>query len=171
MPDPHEGRSLHAEYIAETTLADLAATAALAGRVARAARPGDFVGLAGPLGAGKTTFARLFLEARASQAGVPAPEEVPSPTFTLVQVYEIGPDEFWHFDLYRIAGPAECVELGFEDALDGGIVLAEWPERLGPLVPGDRLALDFRVDAGEVRMVRMTGFGHWAERVAGLAAV
>ena len=170
MPGVARGCSLHAEDTAETTLADLAATAALADRVARAARPGDFVGLAGPLGVGKTTFARLFLQARAARAGVALPQEVPSPTFTLVQVYEVGADDVWHFDLYRIASSAECVELGFDEALDRGIVLAEWPERLGPLVPADRLELTFAVDAAETRTVRVAGFGDWAGRVPGLAA-
>ena len=144
--------------------------AVLAAAVAAAARPGDLVALSGPLGAGKTTFARHFLEARARAAGVPPPPEVPSPTFTLVQAYEIGDDDIWHFDLYRIKGPGECAELGFEDALDDGIVLVEWPDRLGPLLPPDRLDVQLAYAEGDARAAELVGTGPWAGRVSALAA-
>jgi tRNA threonylcarbamoyladenosine biosynthesis protein TsaE len=144
--------------------------AVLAAAVAAAARPGDLIALSGPLGAGKTTFARHFLEARARTAGVPPPPEVPSPTFTLVQAYEIGGDDIWHFDLYRIAGPDECAELGFDDALDAGIVLVEWPDRLGSLLPAGRLDVALSFVSSDARTADLAGSGPWAARVAALTA-
>ncbi len=113
-------------------LPDEAATAALAARIAALARAGDVIALKGELGAGKTSFARAFIRARGG-AG-----EVPSPTFTLVQVYDVGDAAIWHFDCYRLRRPEEAWELAIEDAFAEGISLIEWPERLGPLVPARR---------------------------------
>ena len=145
-------------------LPDESATAALARALAARARSGDVIALWGDLGTGKTVFARAFINARPG-----APEEVPSPTFTLAQVYERGPVPVWHFDLYRIERPEEVVELGFEEAVAEGIVLIEWPERLGPLLPRERL--DVRLDFGSgenARRAALTGHGPWAERLKGL---
>jgi tRNA threonylcarbamoyladenosine biosynthesis protein TsaE len=114
-------------------LPDEAATAALAARVAALARPGDVIALKGELGAGKTSFARAFIRARGGT------EDVPSPTFTLVQVYELGESTVWHFDCYRLRHPEEAWELAIEDAFNDGISLIEWPELLGPLLPARRL--------------------------------
>jgi len=156
-----------AELAPETTrrlaLADEAATAALARAVARDARPGDVIALWGDLGAGKTRFARAFIGAL---AGEDEGEEVPSPTFTLVQSYDTPAGTVWHFDLYRLDSPDEVLELGFEEALADGIALIEWPDRLGPLLPRDRLdlALEF-ADAADARVARLTGQGAWAERL------
>ena len=112
-------------------LADETATAALGAALADRLQPGDVVGLYGELGAGKTTLARGILRAAAGD-----PELiVPSPTFTLVEVYETERGTFWHFDLYRLEAPEQVYELGWEDALAEGIVLIEWPQRLGPLLP------------------------------------
>ena len=116
-------------------LPDEAATAALAARLAALARPGDVIALKGELGAGKTTFARAFIAAGGSR------EEVPSPTFTLVQLYERGDATIWHFDCYRLRDPEEAWELGIEDAFHDGISLIEWPERLGALLPARRLEI------------------------------
>ena len=154
----------------ETRTLDLpgeAATAALARGLAARARGGDVIALWGDLGAGKSVFARAFINARPG-----APEEVPSPTFTLVQVYERGPVPVWHFDLYRIERPDEILELGFEEALAEAIVLVEWPDRLGPLLPAERLdlRLDFAGDA-DARKAEMTGHGAWAERLKDIHAV
>ncbi len=121
-------------------LPDLAATSSLADRIAGRARAGDFIGLSGDLGAGKTEFARAFIHARQRAARQPL-EEVPSPTFTLVQVYELADVPIWHFDLYRVTRVAEVEELGLEEALSGGIALVEWPDRLGSLLPPERLDL------------------------------
>jgi tRNA threonylcarbamoyladenosine biosynthesis protein TsaE len=119
-------------------LPDIAATEALAHRIAAAAKRGDVIALSGLLGAGKTTFARAFITEIARLSGESA-GEVPSPTFTLVQTYAFAHAAVWHFDLYRLAAPGEAWELGLEDALADGISLIEWPERLGPLLPRKRL--------------------------------
>lgn len=162
-----------AELAPETTrrlaLADEAATAALARAVARAVRPGDVIALWGDLGAGKTRFARAFIGALAG-SGEDEGEEVPSPTFTLVQSYDTPAGTVWHFDLYRLDSPDEVLELGFEEALADGISLIEWPDRLGALLPRDRLdlALEFGATA-EVRVAKLTGHGAWTERLRKLA--
>jgi len=151
-----------------TELPDEDATAALAARIAALARPGDVIALKGELGAGKTTFARAFIRARGGA------EAVPSPTFTLVQIYELGDAAIWHFDAYRLRDPEEAWELGIEDAFRDGISLIEWPERLGPLLPPRRL--EIALSAGATPNARRAAIDHgddpagnWAERLAGLA--
>src|SRR5579862_9611578 len=114
-------------------LADLAATEALGARIAAALSVGDAVALEGDLGAGKTTLARAILHS----LGVT--EEVPSPTFTLVQYYETPKLNVRHYDLYRIEKPEEVDELGLDEALDDGAALVEWPERAIAWLPPDRL--------------------------------
>jgi len=125
-------------------LPDLAATEALAAALARVARTGDALLLEGPLGAGKSAFARAFLRAAAGDAAL----DVPSPTFTLVQEYETRLGVIHHFDLWRLDGPAGLEELGWEEARDG-IVLVEWPDRLGDLRPDGALTLTFAPGATE----------------------
>lgn len=123
-------------------LADEAATTALARRIAALCRAGDVLALDGDFGTGKTTFARAFIRARCT-----ATEEVPSPTFTLVQVYPAaaeGGAAVYHFDLFRLRTADEAIDLGIEDALAEGISLIEWPQRLGTLLPLGRLDLAFR---------------------------
>jgi tRNA threonylcarbamoyladenosine biosynthesis protein TsaE len=146
-------------------LPDEAATAALAARIAALARPGDVIALKGELGAGKTSFARAFIRARGGL------EAVPSPTFTLVQVYELGAGTIWHIDGYRLRDPEEAWELDIEDAFNEGISLIEWPERLGPLVPARRL--EITLCAGPTPAARRATIdppAEWASRLAGLAA-
>jgi tRNA threonylcarbamoyladenosine biosynthesis protein TsaE len=146
-------------------LPDEAATAAFAARVAALAEIGDVIALKGDLGAGKTTFARAFIRARGGT------EEVPSPTFTLVQIYELGPAAIWHFDLYRLKSPDEAWELGIEDAFSEGISLIEWPEQMGPLLPRHRLEITFRfADRPEARRAVIAAAGDWQERLAGIVA-
>jgi tRNA threonylcarbamoyl adenosine modification protein YjeE len=147
------------------TLPDEAATAGLAARVAAAARPGDLIALTGELGAGKTAFARAFIRARAGTA-----LDVPSPTFTLVQTYDLPDGMVWHVDLYRIGRAAEARELGLDEALGEAIVLIEWPDRLGADLPVPRLdiALSFGPDDG-ARQARLEGHGAWARRLRDLA--
>lgn len=70
-------------------------------------------------------------------------EDVPSPTFTLVQTYETSVAEVWHTDLYRLTHVDELTELGLEDALDTAITLIEWPDRMGDLRPPRHLGLNF----------------------------
>jgi tRNA threonylcarbamoyladenosine biosynthesis protein TsaE len=116
----------------ETTLAlaSPAATEALAARLAPHLRAGDVLLLEGPIGAGKTHFARALIGALQRAAGQPA-EEVPSPSFTLVQGYAAGDLEIWHADLYRLSDCGELAELGLETAFGTALVLVEWPDRLG----------------------------------------
>jgi tRNA threonylcarbamoyladenosine biosynthesis protein TsaE len=150
------------EACAVLDLPDEAATEALARRLAAVIRSGDVVALWGGLGAGKTAFARAFIRA----AGDPA-EEVPSPTFTLVQTYALAAGPCWHFDLYRLRSPDEAWELGIEDAFAEGIVLIEWPERLGSLLPAERL--DIHLESGatrNARRARLAAYGLPARRLA-----
>ncbi len=151
--------------VVEVTLPDRSATRRLAARLARRARPGDVIGLVGALGAGKTTLARGFIEALAG-----GEREVPSPTFTLVQTYECDIATIWHFDLFRITRPEDVIELGFDDALGDGITLIEWPERLGPLLPADRLDVTLTQGAApEARVARIAAHGALAARLTGIA--
>ena len=156
-PDVREGPiTLH--------LDSLAATERLAGRLASVLRPGDALLLEGPLGAGKSALARAVLR---RLAGDPA-LEVPSPSFTLVQSYDL-PDgaAAYHYDLYRLSGPADLAELGWDEAREG-IVLVEWPDRLGALRPEDALALALAPGAGEEERVAILSGP--PERLRGLAA-
>ena len=156
-------------YNAAVTIAvelpDEAATRALGADVAGLAGPGDVIALKGELGAGKTTLARAFIRARGLS------EEVPSPTFTLVQVYDADGATIWHFDLYRLRSPEEAWELGIEDAFGDGISLIEWPERLGPLLPSRRLeiALVF-ADLPKARRAFLAGGSEWQTRLRRIAA-
>jgi tRNA threonylcarbamoyladenosine biosynthesis protein TsaE len=144
-------------------LEDIAATGALARALAAVLAPGDVVALAGPLGAGKTALARLVITAYAEQAGAAPPDEVPSPTYTLVQVYEQGPAPVWHFDLYRLKDGAEAEELAIDEAFGTAISLIEWSDRLGPYLPDARLEIALARtgagEGGEARRATITGFG------------
>jgi tRNA threonylcarbamoyladenosine biosynthesis protein TsaE len=133
-------------------LADEAATERLGAALAARLRPRDVVALEGGLGAGKTTLARAILRAAAGD-----PELiVPSPTFTLVEIYETPGASWWHFDLYRLEQPEQVFELGWEDARAEGVALVEWPERLGPLLPRDRLTVRLAIE-GEGRRATLEG--------------
>ena len=138
-------------------LADLAATEALAVRVAGLVRPGDAILLEGPLGAGKSAFARAFLRAAAGDAAL----EVPSPSYTLVQSYETRVGAVHHFDLWRLDGPGAVVELGW-DELAADIVLVEWPDRLGALWPERALWIRLAMADGDARVAVVDG---WGERL------
>ncbi|MGE5516958.1 MAG: tRNA (adenosine(37)-N6)-threonylcarbamoyltransferase complex ATPase subunit type 1 TsaE [Bacteroidota bacterium] len=142
-------------------LADEAATRSLGARLARLARPGDVVLLFGTLGTGKSTLARAFVRALTSDD-----EEVPSPTFTLVQAYEVAPADIWHFDLYRLDKPEDSFELGLEDAFADGISLIEWPERLGSLIPRRRLDITLGAGASETsRRATLISHLQWDDRL------
>jgi tRNA threonylcarbamoyladenosine biosynthesis protein TsaE len=134
-------------------LPDLAATQALGARIAAIARPGDAILLEGPLGAGKTTFARAFLRAAACDPAM----DVPSPTFTLVQIYDTKIGPVFHYDLWRLDGPNGLAELDWDDALDA-IVLVEWPDRLGPLRPDGALTVTLQRAEGDARAATLSGW-------------
>ncbi len=145
----------------ELSLPDLAATERLAARVAALARPGDAILLAGPLGAGKTAFARAFLRAATADRRL----EVPSPSFTLVQSYDTGIGAVHHFDLWRLEGRGGLAELGWDEAR-ADIVLVEWPDRLGAEWPEDALTITLALGAGEARRATLAG---WPDRIDRLA--
>jgi tRNA threonylcarbamoyladenosine biosynthesis protein TsaE len=141
-------------------LADEVATARLGAAVAALLRPGEAVCLSGPLGAGKSTLARALVRALTTPD-----EDVPSPTFTLVQFYEGERINVAHFDLYRLADPDEAYEIGLDEALEDGAAVIEWPERLEGRLPPDRLDIELTlgVDAGG-RGVRIAAHGAWEGR-------
>jgi tRNA threonylcarbamoyladenosine biosynthesis protein TsaE len=156
----------NAWVITTVDLPDETATAALAARIAALAAPGDVVALKGDLGVGKTSFARAFIHARGATE-----EEVPSPTFTLVQVYEAVGAAIWHFDLYRLGMAEEAWELGIEDAFAAGISLIEWPERLGALLPPRHLEIAFAFgDRPQARRTVLAGGPEWRARLSEIAA-
>ena len=117
-------------------------TAHFAQYLAAHLKPGDVVLLSGGIGAGKTHLARAAI-----QALLEVPEDVPSPTFTLVQTYDTAKGELWHADLYRLTDPSELVELGLTDAFEEAISFVEWPDRLGSLCPPNALVLDLQLAA------------------------
>ena len=139
-------------------LADEAATARLGAAVAHALKPGEAVCLTGPLGAGKSTLARALVRTLTTPD-----EDVPSPTFTLVQFYEGPRLSVAHFDLYRLTSPEEAYEIGLDEALDAGAAVIEWPERLAGQLPPDRLDIELRIE-GAGRTARLTPHGAWEGR-------
>lgn len=144
-----------------------AATRALAQRLAALLAPGDTILLSGPLGAGKSAFARALIRARLHDPAA----EVPSPTYTLVQIYGEGEDAVWHADLFRLSDPAEAAELGLAQAMEEAICLIEWPDRLGPVRPPGALALDLAPLPGEAgedgRQATLSGPAAWLGRLEG----
>jgi tRNA threonylcarbamoyladenosine biosynthesis protein TsaE len=142
----------------EIVLTDAVATERLGAAVAGMLRPGDAVCLWGELGAGKSTLARGLIRSLTTRD-----EDVPSPTFTLVQFYD-GPDfPVAHFDLYRITRPDEAYELGLDEALDEGAAVIEWPDRLSRGLPRDRLDITLSLDSDR-RRARVVPHGAWEAR-------
>lgn len=140
-------------------------TARLGRWLATCLRPGDTVLLQGPIGSGKSHLARSVIQSWLGRL-----EDVPSPTFTLVQTYGDGDAEIWHADLYRLSHPDEVNELGLEDAFGRAICLIEWPERLGRATPSSALRIHFSQD-GEGRRAVLTGSADWAERLSRIGSV
>jgi N-acetylmuramate 1-kinase len=151
-------------------LPDELATRRLAVDVANALKPGDLVTLSGDLGAGKTTFARSLIRYLADDEAT----EVPSPTFTLMQTYDLPRFQVLHADLYRTADAGELAELGFDDLREGAVTLLEWPDRAGNRLPPDRLDIALTLAPKlklEFRHALVTGHGSFAPRVQRMAAV
>ncbi len=151
-------------------LPDELATRRLAADVASALEPGDFVTLSGDLGAGKTAFARALIHYLADDETI----EVPSPTFTIMQSYDLPRFPLVHIDLYRTSGSAELAELGFDDLPGAAVVLLEWPDRAGSSLPPDRVDVALTLAPKlklEFRHALVTGYGAFAPRVQRMAAV
>ena len=152
------------------TIPNLQAMAGFVSDIAAALEPGDLVTLSGDLGAGKTTFARALIRNLAGDETI----EVPSPTFTLIQTYELPRFALAHADLYRLSGASELGELGFEDLPEGAVVLMEWPDRAAGLLPPDRLDVTFTLApqlGPEGRNVRYIGYGTFAPRAERIAQI
>lgn len=137
-------------------------TCAFAQSLGKTLGPGDVILLEGGIGAGKTHFARCLIQSLLIQ-----PEDVPSPTFTLVQEYETEKGALWHADLYRLSGPDEIIELGLTEAFETAICLVEWPDRLGDLRPDGAMTLTFSdgetEDSRHVEIFAETAL--WARRL------
>ena len=145
-------------------LSDEAATVRLGRALARVLKSGDVLGFQGDLGSGKTVLVRSLVRCALNSEH----EDVPSPTFTLVQVYEAPSVHYWHFDLYRLQHPSDALELGLEDALAEGISLIEWPQRLGTWFPDSGLTVHLSLEPSGGRSVRFSGNDMWARRLGGL---
>lgn len=138
-------------------LADPAATEALAAAYAENLAAGDVIALTGDLGAGKTVFARALIRALGRGAGVEI-DHVPSPTFTLVQLYDLPEFTLYHFDLYRLESPDEAWEIGIEEAFSGGVSVIEWAERIEHLLPANVVGIDLAFGPDETaRIATVTG--------------
>src|SRR3974390_2399116 len=138
--------------------------------VAMALEPGDLVTLSGDLGAGKTTFARALIRYLSGDPSI----EVPSPSFTLMQSYDLPQFPLVHADLYRLSGSAELAELGFDDLPDGAVVLVECPDRAAGFLPPIRMDVALTLAPKlklEFRHARITGYGAFGTRVDRMAAV
>ena len=143
-------------------LPDAEATTRLGHAIAPLLAPGDSLLLYGPLCMGKSTLARGLIRALTTPD-----EDVPSPTFTLVQFYESDPPVA-HFDLYRLTRPEEAFEIGLDEALDEGCAVIEWPERLGEaperFLGPDRLAIEIS-EHGDGRVATVSGAGRWEDLI------
>lgn len=148
-------------------LCDPQATTRFAQSLAPLLGPGDVLLLEGQIGAGKTHFARALIQSLLAR-----PEDVPSPTFTLVQIYETPKFEIWHADLYRLSHPDEALELGLTDAFETELCLVEWPEKLAADRPEKALTLRFRVEPDDGRHVDLLSDNDaWRARLQGLRDV
>lgn len=153
LPDPKQ------PLISERFLPSEMETAALGASLSDVLRPGDTVALWGDLGAGKTTLARGLV-----QAALGVEQETPSPTFTLVQLYDLPAGTLWHVDLYRLEAPEDALELGLEDAFFDAICLIEWPIRLGPYLPKNRLDISLETKR-DGRHIQIMGEDAWRTRL------
>ena len=143
--------------LADISLPSEDATTAFAARLAPGLKAGDAILLSGDIGAGKSFLARQMIQTRMAAVGVV--EDVPSPTFTLVQTYHVGGAEIWHADLFRLGDESEVEELGLTEAFSTAICLVEWPDRLGTLTPPDALSLEMVVTGDTARRASLS----WAD--------
>ena len=139
-------------------------TCALAQALGPRLAPGDCLLLVGEVGAGKTHFARCLIQTLQKM-----PEDVPSPTYTLVQTYPGHHSEIWHSDLYRLSDISELEELGLLDAFETAICLVEWPDRLGPDLPSDALQIHLTATP-DGHNARLSLTSAWAGRLTGALA-
>ena len=157
--------------VLQLELPDLSATETLGSLLADGLAVGDVISLSGPLGAGKSVLARAII-----QAANPAETDVPSPTFTLVQTYELGDGTpLWHLDLYRIESPEDAMQLGLDDAFIDAVCLIEWPDRLKKLLPKTNLSIHLYMADGDdsssnIRFADITAPPHWAARMTAIIA-
>lgn len=148
-------------------LPDADATASLGTALAERLAPGDTLLLSGSIGAGKSHLARAAIRHLMQMAGE-VEEDIPSPTFTLVQTYPAGATELWHADLYRLTDPADLFELGLEEAFETAICFVEWPDRLGSSAPPEALAIGLSVSGTGRRAELVGSAARWSERLSGL---
>lgn len=129
---------------------------------------GATVLLNGPIGAGKSLFARALISALLDE-----PEDIPSPTFTLVQVYQTKKFEIWHSDLYRISDPYDVIELGLDDAFESAFCIIEWPDRLGGFTPQSTISVDLEsLDNDDHRRILLSSESkHWLPLIGDINAL
>ena len=147
------------EFTASIHLSTEDATSAFGACLAPLLASGDVLLLSGPIGAGKTHFARAIIQTRLEAQGLS--EDVPSPTYTLVQTYSDGLAEIWHADLYRLSDTSELAELGLDEAFATGIVLIEWPDRLGDETPDGALSVEITPKNGARRASLSSSSNRW----------
>ena len=154
--------------VLQLELPDLAATQNLGALLADRLAVGDVISLSGPLGAGKSALARAIITSTN-----PKETDIPSPTFSLVQTYELADrTPLWHLDLYRIESPEDAMQLGLDDAFVDSVCLIEWPDRLEKFLPKSALSVhlchadgDDLDGAAGIRLAKITAPPHWADRL------
>lgn len=155
--------------ISEFFLSDLNDSKNLAANLSGLLQTGDIVTFEGTLGAGKTEFCRALIHATGFN------EDVPSPTFSLLQTYEpalddLGTPAIWHFDLYRLESPEDVFELGIEDGFDTAITLIEWPDKMGQFLPEEHLKVSLSMAENEgARHIKFEGNEYWKLRLKDLS--
>jgi tRNA threonylcarbamoyladenosine biosynthesis protein TsaE len=168
--DQSDTEPAEADLIARVQLSSASRTADFAALLAPVLKPGDVLALRGPVGAGKSHLARALIQTRLAAHGLT--QDVPSPTFTLVQTYDDPLSEIWHADLYRLQHPDEILELGLSAAFDDAICLIEWPDLLGPDLPDRALGLTLQPSHDpEARILTIhASAGVWSSRLAPVLA-
>jgi len=169
VPQTWQNPAMTSEYVLHLTSHAPDETAAIAARLGAGLGAGDVVLLSGAVGAGKSLFARALIQARLASLG--RYEDVPSPSFTLVQTYDLDGVEIWHADLYRLADPHDALELGLDQAFEEAICLVEWPERLGAFCPASALHVTLEPAADDdARTLRLSATApRWGQVLRALA--